>query len=99
MEPGDSGMLEYTLPSSVEKREYQLRCKVCTLHRAQEKDSFCFGVNGDIVGEVAIGYTVGKWSYTSAFAVEVGGDDVLTITRKSESGNFQGVTIREIVLD
>merc|ERR1711971_456515 len=91
-------MGEHVLPGTIIKQEYSMKFKICSLHVAQDFDQFCVSVNGVAVGEGKIGYTVGEWKYTDGISLSVGGDDVIQVTRKSEQGEFYGVTVKEIQL-
>jgi hypothetical protein len=92
------GAIVYKLPSSVPKKQYELTFKICTLHLEQELDLLCASINGSEACEVPVLYTVGEWARTDPVKIELGKDDELRITRKSEKGKFWGLTLRELLL-
>jgi hypothetical protein len=96
----EPGVLEYKLPESVPRQDYQLRFKICTVHLAHESTLFCISVNSVAVCEVPVLYTVGEWKYTNPIAVNLGGGDSINITRKkSDDVQFWGLALRELVFE
>ena len=94
-----SGSVEYKLPPSVPRRQYDLTFKICTVHAEQESELLCVVVNEGPEFEVPVLYTVGDWAYTNAVKIELGSGDNLTITRKSGSGRFWAIAMKELILN
>jgi hypothetical protein len=90
--------LEYVIPKHVPKQEYEVICKICNVHLMHEQYQLCFEVNDENPQEAATPYTIGEWGYTKPVRVHLGDGDVLKITRKGETEDLFGLTMREIKL-
>lgn len=95
-EPDHQGSISYKLPAHVERRQYDLRLKMCTVHRAHEKDSFIVSVNGSEMGHIPCLYTVGEWMETTPIALEIGPGDEVSLKRNCASGHIWGLSMKSL---